>query len=147
MLSKSEQSMFDVLHFCKIAELPEKHDGKSVCIKAIAKTKKNDLNSYYCYMERDKIGKPSIVRDFGPCRAIVEIEEYYPLLYLDSVYVKKFPRSNEGTANLIQYLRDNGVAEAEHADDRKELDKMNICLAIQKQLADEKKKSKLIIKD
>ena len=102
MLSKTEQSMFDVLQYCKIATLPEPHDKKSVWLTAICRTRKNDLGTYYAYCERGVDGKPTIVRDFGPCRAIVEIEEYYPLLYLDSSYVRKFPRSNEGTANLIQ---------------------------------------------
>ena len=146
-MNKTEKSMYDVLQYCKIASLPEKHDGKSVWITAIAKTRKNDLCNYYCYAEKDKDGKPYIVRDFGPAKAIVEIEEYYPLLYLDSSYVRKFAKSNEGTAGLVEYLKQNGFLEAENVEDRKELDKMNIRLAIQRQIADEKKKSKIIIKD
>lgn len=146
-MDRTEQSMFECLEYCKIATLPEPHDKKSVWLTAICRTRKNDLGTYYAYCERGVDGKPNIVRDFGPCRAIVEIEEYFPILYLDSSYVRKFPKSNEGTANLIEYLKQNGFIEAEQSDDRKELDKINIRLAIQKQLADEKKKSKLIIKD
>ena len=45
------------------------------------------------------------------------------------------------------YLVENGFVEAEQADNRKDLDKLNIRLAIKKQLADEKRTSKIIIKD
>lgn len=146
-MNSTEKSLFDCLEFCKVAQLPEAWDNKSIWLKAIAKVQKYDGNSYYCYIERDNEGKQSIVRDFGSIYAILKTEEVYPLLYLDSLYVKKFPKSNEGTANLIEYLKNNGFIEAEHADDRKELDKMNIILAIKRQLADEKKKNELIIKD
>lgn len=145
-MNKTEQSMFDCLAFCELAKLPEAWDKKSIWLTAICKTKKNDLGEYYAYAEKDKQGKMSIVRDFGPCRAIVEIVEYYPVIYLNSSYVKKFPKSDEGNANLTEYLRHNGFVEAEHAGDRKELDKMNILLAIQRQLADEKKKKEIIVK-
>lgn len=146
-MNKTEQSMFECLEFCKVSRLPEPHDKKSVWLTAICKTKKNDLGSYYAYCERDVEGKPTIVRDFGPCRAIVEIEEYYPLLYLDSSYVIKFKKDEEGTKRLINYLKENEVVMDWDNVDRKDLDKENIKIAIQKQLVDEKKKSKLIIKD
>ena len=146
-MTKTEESMFDALQYCKVASLPETWDKKSVWLTAICRTRKNDLGVYYAYCERDEAGKPKIVRDFGPCRAIVEIEEFFPLLYLDSNYVKKFPKSAEGDANLTEYLVSNGMPEAMQVSDRKELNKMNILLAIQRQLIEEKKKSKLIIKD
>lgn len=146
-MNKTEKSMFDCLAFCEVATLPEPWDKKSVWLTAICRTKKNDLGTYYAYCERDAGGKPKIVRDFGAVRAIVEIEEFYPLLYLDSSYVRKFPKSEEGTANLTEYLMQNGFTDAIHAENRKELDKMNILLAMQRQLADEKKKKEIIIKD
>lgn len=146
-MNKTEQSLFDCLAFCEVATLPEAWDKKSVWLTAICRTRKNDLCTYYAYCERGVDGKPKIMRDFGAVRAIVEIEEFYPLLYLDSSYVRKFPKNDEGTANLTEYLKKNGFLEAEHADNRKELDKMNIILAMQKQLADEKKKKEIIIKD
>lgn len=146
-MNKTEQSLFDCLAFCEVATLPESWDKKSVWLTAICRTRKNDMGTYYAYCERDKEGKPQIVRDFGACRAIVEIEEFFPLLYLDSSYVRKFPKGAEGDANLTEYLVSNGMPEAIQASDRKELNKMNILLAIQRQLIDEKKKSKLIIKD
>lgn len=147
MLSKTEQSMFDCLAFCKLSQLPEKEDGKSVWLNAIAKTKKNDGCYYYCYVERGKDGKPKIMRDFGAVRAIVKMEEFYPILYLDSSYVKKFKKDDEGTEKLIAHLKKEGVnIDFENAT-RKDLDKENIKVAIKNQLADEKKKSKLIIKD
>ena len=147
MLNKTEQSMFDCLAFCKLSQLPEKEDGKSVWLNAIAKTRKNDGCYYYCYVERDKDGKPKIMRDFGAVRAIVKMEEFYPIVYLDSSYVKKFKKDDEGTASLIEYLKYEGVMIDFENATRKDLDKENIKVAIQKQLADEKKKSKLIIKD
>lgn len=147
MLSKTEQSMFDCLAFCKLSQLPEKEDGKSVWLNAIAKTKKNDGCYYYCYVERGKDGKPKIMRDFGAVRTIVKMEEFYPILYLDSSYVKKFKKDDEGTEKLIAHLKKEGVnIDFENAT-RKDLDKENIKVAIKNQLADEKKKSKLIIKD
>ena len=147
MLSKTEQSMFDCLAFCKLSQLPEKEDGKSVWLNAIAKTKKNDGCYYYAYVERGKDGKPKIMRDFGAVRTIVKMEEFYPIVYLDSSYVKKFKKDEEGTALLVEYLKSEGVKIDFENAARKDLDKENIKIAIQKQLADEKKKSKLIIKD
>ena len=147
MLSKTEQSMFDCLAFCKLSQLPEKEDGKSVWVNAIAKTRKNDGCNYYAYVERGKDGKPKIMRDFGAVRTIVKMEEFYPILYLDSSYVKKFKKDDEGTASLIEYLKSIGVKIDFENATRKDLDKESIKIAIQKQLADEKKKSKLIIKD
>ena len=146
-MTKTEESMFDCLAFCKLSQLPEKEDGKSVWLNAIAKTRKNDGCYYYCYVERDKDGKPKIMRDFGAVRTIVKIEEFYPIVYLDSSYVKKFKKDEEGTALLAEYLKSVGVKIDFENATRKDLDKENIKIAIQKQLADEKKKSKLIIKD
>lgn len=147
MLNKTEQSMFDCLAFCKLSQLPEKEDGKSVWLNAIAKTRKNDGCHYYAYVERGKDGKPKIMRDFGAVRTIVKIEEFYPILYLDSSYVKKFKKDEEGTASLVEYLKSEGVKIDFENATRKDLDKESIKIAIQKQLADEKKKNKLIIKD
>lgn len=146
-MTKTEESLFDCLAFCKLSQLPEKEDGKSVWLNAIAKTRKNDGCYYYAYVERDKDGKPKIMRDFGAVRAIVKMEEFYPIVYLDSSYVKKFKKDEEGTASLIEYLKSVGVKIDFDNATRKDLDKENIKIAIQKQLADEKKKSKLIIKD
>ena len=87
------------------------------------------------------------MRDFGAVRTIVKMEEFYPILYLDSSYVKKFKKDEEGTALLAEYLKSEGVKIDFENATRKDLDKENIKIAIQKQLADEKKKSKLIIKD
>lgn len=147
-MTKTEESLFDCLAFCKLSQLPEKEDGKSVWLNAIAKTRKNDGCYYYCYVERDKnTGKPKIMRDFGAVRAIVKMEEFYPIVYLDSSYVKKFKKDEEGTALLAEYLKSVGVKIDFENATRKDLDKENIKIAIQNQLADEKKKSKLIIKD
>lgn len=146
-MTKTEESLFDCLAFCKLSQLPEKEDGKSVWLNAIAKTKKNDGCHYYAYVERGKDGKPKIMRDFGAVRTIVKLEEFYPILYLDSSYVKKFKKDDEGTEKLIAHLKKEGVnIDFENAT-RKDLDKENIKVAIKNQLADEKKKSKLIIKD
>ena len=147
MLTETEKSLFDCLAFCKLSQLPEKEDGKSVWVNAIAKTRKNDGCYYYCYVERDKDGKPKIMRDFGAVRTIVKMEEFYPIVYLDSSYVKKFKKDDEGTASLIEYLKSIGVKIDFENATRKDLDKESIKIAIQKQLSDEKKKSKLIIKD
>lgn len=145
-MNLTEKSLFECLEFCKLSQLPEKADGKSVWITAIAKTKKNDGNYYYAYLERGRDGKPKIMRDFGAIAAIIEHAEYYPILYLDSSYLKKFKKDEEGTARLVAYLKSEGVKMDFEGVDRKDLDKENIKIAIQKQLTDAKKKSKLIIK-
>lgn len=146
-MTDSQKSMFDCLEFVHKAEIPEPWNGKDVYISAICKTLKSDGNNYYCVVEIDEEGKNRIVKDFGRCVAILKFEEIYPLSYLNPSYVKKFPKSDEGTANLTAYLVENGFVEAEQADNRKDLDKLNIRLAIKKQLADEKRTSKIIIKD
>ena len=146
-MTDSQKSMFDALEFVHKSELPEPWNGKDVYISAICKTLKSDGNNYYCVVEIDEDGKNRIVKDFGRCAAILKFEEIYPLSYLNPSWVKKFPKSEEGTANLTDYLVQNGFTEAEQADNRKELDKLNIRLAIKKQLVNEKKASKIIIKD
>ena len=138
--------MFDCLEFCKLASLPEVEDGKSVWINAIAKTKKLDGNYYYCYVERDRDGKPSVVRDFGAVSAIIEYVEYYPIIYLNPAYLFKAKKDEEGNQRLVEYLKKEGVNLEWETADRKTLDKENIKVAIRRQLAEEKKKSKIIVK-
>ena len=147
MLTETEKSLFECCQWCKVATLPEPWDNKSVWITSIARVRKNNGVLSYAYCERSKDGKPRIMRDFGPVRVISEIEEYFPLIYLDSSYVKKFKKDEEGTALLVEYLKSEGVKIDFENATRKDLDKENIKIAIQKQLADEKKKNKLIIKD
>ncbi len=147
MLSETEKSLFSCCEWCKVATLPETWDKKSIFITAICKTRKNDGCYYYAYCEKDKQGKNKIIRDFGPARAIVEIVEYFPLLYLESSYVRKFKKDDEGTTQLIEYLKKEGVVMDYENCERKDLDRAKIAIAIQRQLADAKKKSKLIIKD
>lgn len=142
----TEKSLFDCLGYCKLSQLPEKADGKSVWITAMGKIKKSDGNFYYAYLERGRDGKPKVMRDFGAIASIIEYVEYYPILYLDSSYLKKFKKDKEGTEMLVAYLKSEGVLINFEEADRKALDKENIKIAIQKQLAEEKKKNKLIIK-
>lgn len=146
-MTLSEQSKFDCLEYCKVSKLPEPWDGKSVYISALCRTLKSDGNRYYCVVEIDENGKNRIVKDFGRCAAIIKFEEIYPLSYLEPSYVKKFKKDEEGTAKLVEYLKDSGVEMDFDNADRKMLDKANIRVAIKKQLADEKKTKKLIIKD
>lgn len=146
-MTRTEQSMYDALEYCNLATLPEIADGKSVWCNAIAKTKKVDGNHYYCYVEIDLDGKPRIIKDFGTCVAIVRFEEFYPIHYLEPTYIRKFAKNDEANEKMIEYLMEHGIHDAMHASTRKELDKMNIRVAIKKQLADEKKKKETIIKD
>lgn len=143
----SEKSMFDCLEYCKVSRLPEPWNGKEVYISAICKTLKSDGNNYYCVVEIDENGKNRIVKDFGRCAAIIKFEQMYPLSYLTPSYLKKFKKDEEGTAKLVEYLRDMGVEMDFDNADRKMLEKANIRVAIKRQLADEKAASKIIIKD
>jgi hypothetical protein len=147
MMILSEKSKFDCLEFVHKAELPEPWDGKSVYITAICKTLKSDGNYYYCVVEIDENGKNKIVKDFGRCAAILKFEEIYPLSYLEPSYLKKFKKDAEGTAKLVEYLKNEGVEMDFESADRKMLDKANIRVAIKRQLANEKKANKIIIKD
>jgi ferritin len=61
--------------------------------------------------------------------------------------LKRFKRDDEGTAKLVEYLKSEGVEIDFESVDRKMLDKANIRVAIKKQLANEKKVNKIIIKD
>ena len=146
-MTDSEKSMFECLEYCKVATIPEPWDGKSVYIQGIAKTLKADGNNYYCLVEIDENGKNRIVKDFGRCAAILKFEQIYPLSYLEPSYVKKFKKDEEGTAKLVEYLKNEGVEMDFENTDRKMLDKANIRVAIKKQLRDEKNVKNIIIKD
>lgn len=147
MMTDSELSMFDCLEYCKVSKLPEPWDGKSVYISAVCRTLKSDGNNYYCVVEIDEDGKNKIVKDFGRCAAIIKFEETYPLSYLEPSYLKRFKKDEEGTAKLVEYLKSEGVVMDFENADRKMLEKANIRVAIQRQLANEKKANKIIIKD
>lgn len=146
-MTDSQKSMFECLEYCKVSTVPEPWDGKSVYIQGIAKTLKTDGNNYYCLVEIDEEGKNRIVKDFGRCSAILKFEEIYPLSYLNPSYVKKFKKDEDGTAKLVEYLKNEGVQMDFENADRKMLDKANIRVAIKRQLANEKKANKIIIKD
>ena len=146
-MTDSEKSMFECLEYCKVSTLPEPWDGKSVYISAVCRTLKSDGNYYYCVVEIDEEGKNRIVKDFGRCAAIIRFEEVYPLSYLEPSYVKKFTKDEEGTAKLVEYLKNEGVVMDFDSADRKMLEKANIRVAIKRQLANEKKANKIIIKD
>jgi hypothetical protein len=139
--------MFDALEFVHKSELPEPWNGKDVFINGIAKTLKSDGNNYYCVVEIDENGKNRIIKDFGRCAAIVKFEEIYPLSYLEPSFLKRFKKDEEGTAKLVEYLKNEGVEMDFESADRKMLEKANIRVAIKRQLADEKKANKIIIKD
>lgn len=146
-MTDSEKSMFDCLEYCKVSKLTEPWNGKDVYISAICKTLKSDGNNYYCVVEIDEDGKNRIIKDFGRCAAILKFEGIYPLSYLEPSYLKKFKKDEEGTAKLVEYLKNEGVEMDFESADRKMLDKANIRVAIKRQLANEKKANKIIIKD
>lgn len=146
-MTDSEKSLFDCLEYCKVSKLPEPWNGKDVYISAICKTLKSDGNNYYCVVEIDQNGKNSIIKDFGRCAAILKFEEIYPLSYLEPSFLKRFKKDEEGTAKLVEYLKNSGVQMDFDNSDRKMLDKANIRVAIKNQLANEKKANKIIIKD
>ena len=147
MMTDSEKSKFECLEYCKVATIPEPWDGKSVYIQGVAKTLKADGNNYYCLVEIDEEGKNRIVKDFGRCAAILKFVQIYPLSYLEPSYVKKFKKDEEGTAKLVEYLKNEGVKMDFENADRKMLEKANIRVAIKKQLKDEKNVKNIIIKD
>lgn len=146
-MTDSQKSMFDALEFVHKSELPEPWNGKDVFINGIAKTLKSDGNNYYCVVEIDENGKNKIIKDFGRCAAIVKFEEIYPLSYLEPSYLKRFKKDEDGTAKLVEYLKNEGVEMDFENADRKMLEKANIRVAIKRQLANEKKANKIIIKD
>lgn len=146
-MTDSQKSMFDALEFVHKSELPEPWNGKDVYISAICKTLKSDGNNYYCVVEIDENGKNRIVKDFGRCAAILKFEGIYPLSYLEPSYLKKFKRDEDGKAKMVEHLKNEGVEMDFENADRKMLEKANIRVAIKRQLIDEKKANKIIIKD
>lgn len=146
-MTDSQKSMFDALEFVHKSELPEPWNGKDVYISAICKTLKSDGNNYYCVVEIDENGKNRIVKDFGRCAAILKFEGIYPLSYLEPSYLKKFKKDEDGKAKMVEHLKHEGVEMDFENADRKMLDKANIRVAIKRQLIDEKKANKIIIKD
>lgn len=146
-MTETEKSLFDACEYARIAHLTEPWNGKDVYINAICKTLKSDGNNYYCIVEIDENGKNRIVKDFGRCAAIIKFEEIYPLSYLEPSFLKKFKKDEEGTAKLVEYLKNEGVEMDYENADRKMLDKANIRVAIKRQLENEKKANKIIIKD
>ena len=146
-MTDSQKSMFDCLEYCKVSTVPEPWNGKDVYISAICKTLKADGNNYYCVVEIDENGKNRIVKDFGRCAAILKFEEIYPLSYLEPSFLKRFKKDADGTAKLVEYLKNEGVEMDFDSADRKMLEKANIRVAIKRQLENEKKANKIIIKD
>ena len=146
-MTDSQKSMFDALEFVHKSELPEPWNGKDVYISAICKTLKADGNNYYCVVEIDEDGKNRIIKDFGRCAAILKFEGIYPLSYLEPSYLKRFKKDEEGTAKLVEYLKNEGVEMDFENADRKMLDKAIIRVAIKRQLENENKANKIIIKD
>lgn len=146
-MDKSELSMFQAMEACHVSEIPPAWNGRDVWVTALCKVRKSDCCEYWCYMEIDDNGKPRIVQDFGRCAAIIEHISYHPLSYLEPSYVKRFKKDEEGTAKLVEYLKNEGVVMDFENADRKKLDKANIRVAIKRQLADEKKANTIIIKD
>lgn len=85
-----KESLMQCLSWCALRELPQKHDGKNVYIKAVAKVKKADGSVGYMAIQKDKNGVDKYIKDFGSVSVIREIMEIYPYLYLDAQYMPKF---------------------------------------------------------
>lgn len=145
-MTKTEESLFAALQFAERAELPEPWDKKSIYINAIAKVVKADGAHYFVYVEKGRDGKDRTIKDFGATSITRKVEEVYPLVYLESSYLSKFPKTEEGREKQIQYLKYYRVNLDFASMDKKALDKECIKVAIQQQLADEKRKDKIIIK-
>lgn len=137
MKNRSEESLLDALQYCSLRKLPEVEDGENVWIRAIAKIAKADGQMYYAYVEKDEKMQNKIVKDFGPISALVRVVEYYPFSYLKPAFMPKFKsnKKEERIAYLTRYDKDlnlDGLSV-------KELDKMIMLGAINKQMEQEKR--------
>lgn len=87
---EADKNLIDALSYCAIRELPPKDKGEDVYIKALALTQKRDGSKGYAVLQKDENGDDRIIKDFGSLSQIMSIEEVYPFLYLDSIYVPQF---------------------------------------------------------
>lgn len=102
MVSKLEQSLFEVLDHTKQPALPEllKEDETKVWAEAIVLVKKTNASTNYAYAINNGFGKPDIARDFGDVCAIHSVTEIYPYKFLQPKYTPDL----RSTEKVDEYL-------------------------------------------
>ncbi len=109
-LTEKQITLQECLQVAGIRALPKKITSfeDNTWIKAICLVNKIGGRQSYCLCDNDGSGKPAIKRDFGPCVAIVSIEEVYPYKVLD----KKFMPDLRSDKQIVEYLSKNGYNES-----------------------------------
>lgn len=133
MLESEKKVLMDALNYCSLRTLPEKEDGESVWIQAIAKVAKRDASTSYVLVEKDPAtGDNKIIKDFGSVSIIAKHIEYYPITYLLPEFMPEF--DNNKKESRINYLRKMRGDEDYSQYTLKELNRMVINSAIATQL-------------
>jgi hypothetical protein len=114
--------------------LPDKDDGESVWIQALAQVMKRDGSIGYVLVEKDgRTGEDKVIKDFGSISIIGKFLEYYPITYLLPEFVPEF--DNNKKESRMHYLRKK-LGDLDYSQyTLKELNKMVINCAIGAQLA------------
>lgn len=95
-----EDTRLAALKHSRCASLPDKWDGKSIWIKAIALVTKRNGKKEYVIVKSKTINDISIVADFGTTSIVVKYDEIYPYEFLKSSYIPKL----SGKYQIISYI-------------------------------------------
>ncbi len=138
MSAITDKTLYDVLVYCHIPELPEEDKGKKKWIKAIAKVVKRDGSECYVYVEKDLNLDNVVKKDFGPVCSIFKVLAYYPLTYFDVSYMPNFRKGEKDRQKKLDYLNEMLKQDLSNLSDD-ELDKKVLACAMNQQLLIEDK--------
>lgn len=132
----NRDSLIAALSEYALRDLPDVDDGQSVWIKAIALVRKKDgTSSYVCVKKEPYTFCNVVLKDFGTCSAIADFEEFYPFSFLKSGYMPVF--KGQKKEDRIKYLsKYNNIDYSGYT--LKELDRLIVSTAMERQLNDEK---------
>lgn len=99
-----EKLIADVLNFAHLTSMPSKMTKKTALwIEAVAKVRKANATYAYAILRRTANLDHTFIYSNGATSPIVSVEEVYPIITLDTKYVKKF--TDDSKDARIRYLR------------------------------------------
>lgn len=126
------RTLSDALSFASVRELPAADDKQNEWVYAIALVSKRDGSNAYVIVRKNKEWEAQVVKDFGNISTIAKIEEVYPYLFLDPIFMPVFKGSKR--EDRISWLESQN-AEGNFSDmTPKELKKAILYTAMTKQL-------------
>lgn len=129
-------SLMECLKWARIPSLPDKDDKSNVWIRAIALVEKMDGTESYVALVKDDALESKIAKDFGSVSIIRKIKSVHPYVYLLSEFVPEF-KSKKKEERIEFIKKEYGNKDLSELS-IKELDKIVISIAIQRQLRKEK---------